>query len=159
MTCKVFTQTDTLQKKTKYIFLTEEQARLNIKELILYDGLKTEYAVQNQRISALSLNVSTLQFVLSKKDTIISYKDSIIDRQNKIIQNLKSPIYNKKFINFNFYGGVQSWNFNFNNLDFYIKGSLEVKNISIGTKFNFLPVKIYNIPNFYYSVYLEYKIF
>lgn len=151
--CKVFTQTDTQITKPEYVFLTEAQARLNIKELIAYDGLKLISAEQENRITNFQSIVAKYETVVITKDSIIGKKDNIIDLQDKII-NAKKPL------EFHAYGGARTYNFEFDNPIFYGRAQLEFSKINIGGQINFQPVvPDSSVDGFYYNIYIEYKIF
>lgn len=151
LTCKVFTQTDTLSKP-KYVFLTEEQARANIKELIAYDGLKLISAKQEERITNLLAIVEQYKEVVNKKDEIIMYKDSIIHVQEKII--------NAKWVpKINGFAGIDFIGFNMNNPTFYFRSAIDFKRVNIGVQLNGRVTDQYNLPNFYATLRGEIKIF
>ena len=149
MTCKIFSQNDTTKK---YVILTEEQARANIKELLDYDALKLISVKQEQRISNFQTTILVYKDVVIKKDSIIQYKDEIISLQEKIINA-------KRFLEFHTYAGVETFNLNFDQISGYFRAALEFKKINIGAKVNFRPVDMYDMPNFYYNLNIEYKIF
>lgn len=150
VTCKVFTQSVT---KTNYVFLTEDQARANIKELIAFDALKLISAKQEERIKNFEATIIKYNQVIEKKDDVISYKDSIIDVQDKIINN-------RKPLEFHSYGGIRSYNFSVSNPIFYYRVQMELKKVNIGAMANYQPV----VPNsqideFNFNIYVEYKFF
>lgn len=153
VTCKVFTQTDTLTtNKPKYVFLTENQAKANIKELFAYDALILISTEQENRISGFQEQISLYENVVVKKDSIIGRKDVIIGLQDKIIKA-------KKPLEFHLYTGVETYNIDFTALTFYGKASIEFKRLNLGTRINYVPTQIYNDSNVYYNIILEYKIF
>lgn len=149
-TCKVFTQTDTL--KTKYVFLTENQAKSNIKELIFCDGLKLISTEQENRITNLQEQNFTYWRIINTKDSIIGEKDGIIELKDKII-NAKKPI------EFHTYAGTSIFNLDFNSLSLYGRASIEFKKFNVGAQVNYLINDFYNLPNLYYKINVEYKIF
>ena len=149
--CKLFSQTD-IQKKTKYVFLTEDQARANIKELISYDALKLVSVEQENRIVNFQEQIVLYEKVIKTKDTIIDKKDGIIELQDKVISS-------KKPIEFHTYVGVETFNLNLNALLFYGRAIFEFKKLSLGAKVNFTPTPLYDMPNAYYNIIFEYKIF
>ena len=151
MTCKSFTQNDTLNK-TKYVFLTEFQARENIKELIAYDALKLVSVEQDNRIANFKATIAKYETVVKTKNSIIGKKDEIIELKDKIIKA-------KKPFEFHTYVGVETFNFNFNGLGFYGRAAFEFKSINVGAKLNYSPTPVYEIPNVYYNIIVEYKIF
>jgi len=149
VTCKIFSQNDTTKK---YVILTEEQARANIKELLDYDALKLISVKQEQRISNFQKTILVYKDVVIKKDSIIHYKDEIISLQEKIINA-------KRFLEFHTYAGVETFNLNLDQISGYFRAALEFEKINIGAKVNFRPVDMYDMPNFYYNLNIEYKIF
>ena len=135
------------------MFLTEKQAKANIKELIAYDALQLISAKQEQRITNFQSTISTYISVVEKKDGIIAYKDSIISVQEKIIK------YQKPF-EFHSYAGARTYNLEIANPIFYYRAQVEFKSLNVGGQVNFQPV----VPNssvdgFYYNIYVEFKIF
>jgi len=150
--CSLFSQIDTTKQKTKYVFLTEAQARANIKELIAYDALKLVSEQQEKRIKNLGEQIELYKGVVKKKDSVISYKDSIIDVQDKII--------NAKWIpKISGYGGLDFIGFDFNNPTFYFRSALEFRKISIGIQLNGRVSDQYNLPNLFGTLRAEFKIF
>lgn len=149
MTCKVFTQNDI---KTNYVFLTEDQAKANIKELIAYDALQLISTKQEERILNFKSTIAKYETVVINKDSIITYKDSIIGVQEKIIKY-------KKKVEFHTYAGVETFNLNFDQLSGYFRAAIEFKKINIGAKINYRPVQIYDMPDLYYNLHVEYKLF
>lgn len=152
--CKSFSQTDTLQqKKTKYVFLTEEQARANIKDLLAYDGLKLISAKQEERIQNLQQQNFSYWRVINLKDSIIAEKDGIIDVQDKIINN-------RRFVKFHTYVGAETFNLDTRNFVFFGRAELVfIEKLSVGARMNFVTGNLYALPDFYYNITVEYKIF
>lgn len=151
VTCKVSSQVDTVIVKTKYVFLTEEQAKSNIKELIAFDALKEISIKQEERIENFKATIKKYIQVVEKKDSIINYKDNIISLQDKIIKN-------KKPIEFHTYTGMEIFNLELDKTSIYYRAAFEMKKINIGAKVIYRPVDMYNMPNFYYNLNVEYKI-
>ena len=151
VTCKVFTQNDTI-KKNKYVFLTEEQAKANIKELIEFDALKEISFKQDERINNLKKTIDVYKDVLDNKDVVISKKDEIIDLQNKII-NSKKPIEIHSYI------GMETFELDYNSPSIYVRGAFEFKKFNIGAKGNYRPKEIYNLPTLDFNIYVEFKLF
>lgn len=151
LTCKSFSQIDT-PKKNNYVILTEEQASANIKELAAYDGLKRLYAVQERRIDNFKRTISEYEVAASTKNAIIAYKDSIIAVQNKIIKR-KSPI------EFHSYVGAETFQIQLKNTGVYYKFVVETKKLNFGIRAVYRPNDLYNLPNLYYNLQIEYKIF
>ena len=152
MTCKAFSQKDTLQVKTKYVFLTEAQARANIKELVAYDGLKKQYAIQEERIQNFKNILAQIRGVLIKKDSIILEQRGIIDIQDKIIKGSWKP-------KFTGYSGVDFIGLDLNNPTFYFRSAVELKKISVGVQLNGRLSDQYQLPNFYTTLRAEIQIF
>lgn len=153
LTCKIFSQIDTLsKKKNKYVFLTEEQAKRNIKELIAYDALKLISSEQENRIQNLNLIVQNLDEVVKTKDSIISIKNNIIKVQEEIIKLQKS-------VEFNIYGGVEFLNFEFSTPTFYTRAALDFDKWNVGVKLHGRPAEQFNLPHFYGTVNFEIKLF
>lgn len=149
--CKSFTQNDTISKP-KYVFLTEDQARANIKELLAYDALKLISAKQEERIQNFQEIIGTFERVVANKDSIISEKDEIIGLQEKIIKT-------KKPIKFHSYVGMESFGLDFKTPAFYVRSVFEFRKLNLGVRGNARPVQSYNLPYVDFNIYVEYKIF
>lgn len=147
--CNSFSQNDTL---TKYVILTENQAKSTIKDLVAYDGLKLVSIEQNNRIINLEQQNFTYWRIINTKDSIIGKKDEIIKLQDKFINN-------KQLIEFHTYVGVSTYNLSFSPLSFYGKFSIEFNRFNLQAQLNYLTTSLYNIPNIYYNLNFEYKIF
>lgn len=151
MTCKAFTQNDTI-KKNKYVILSEYQAKANIKELIAFDALKLVSSKQEERINNLKETIDVYKDVLGNKDIIISRKNEIIDLQDRIIKA-------KKPIEFHSYLGIETFSLNFKQPTVYYRAALEFNKFNVGAKGNARPVEIYNLPPVDFNIYIEFKIF
>lgn len=151
--CKAFSQRDTLQSnKPRYVFLTEEQARSNIKELIEFDALKEISAKQEERIQNLKATIDAYKRVVANKDSIIGQQDEIIGLQEKII-------FAKKPIEIHSYVGLETYQLDWKNPTFYVRGAIELKKFNLGAKGNIRPNRIYGLPHFDFNIYLEFKLF
>ena len=90
---KSFSQTDTK------IILTENVAKLVVKDLVTYDGLSAEYKIARQTIATLEGKIITLQDVinniqsqLDNRNNIIEQKDVQIDNYISISDELKKAL-------------------------------------------------------------------
>ena len=90
---KSFSQTDTR------VLLTETTARLVVKDLVTYDGLKVEYDLMSNQIKALEQKVLTLQEVISNLELqlqnrgyVIEQKDDQIKSYQEMTDELKSAL-------------------------------------------------------------------
>lgn len=134
------------------MFLTEAQARGNIKELIAYDALKLISVEQENRIDNFQSIVAKYETVVTTKDSIIEAKDGIIDVQEKII-NLQNRI------KFNGYAGLEFIDLVFDAPTFYFRSEIEFKKMSIGAQISARPIQLYNLPSMYATVRAEWKVF
>lgn len=90
---KSFSQNDTK------VLLTETTARLVVKDLVTFDGLKVEYDILKQQISALDGKVLTLNEVienlklqLENRNSVIEQKDAQIQSYQEMTEDLKSAL-------------------------------------------------------------------
>ena len=135
------------------MFLTEKQAKANIKELLELDALKLVSEKMEERIVNFQASINKYENVVILKDSIIFKQREIIDIKNKIID------YKKPF-EFHAYGGARTYNFEFDNPIFYGRAQLEFSKINVGGQINFQPVvPDSSVDGFYYNIYIEYKIF
>jgi chromosome segregation ATPase len=79
--------------------LTETTARLVVKDLVTFDGLKVEYDILKQQISALDGKVLTLNEVienlklqLENRNSVIEQKDAQIQSYQEMTEDLKSAL-------------------------------------------------------------------
>jgi len=149
VTFKVISQTDT----NKYVILTHNQAKKNVKDLIKLDIYKKISTEQDKRIKNLLLNNVIFKEIIVNKDSIISNKDQIIQFKDELINR-------KKKIEFHGYGGVRTFNIDVAQPIIYFRSQLEFKKINIGAQANYQLIA----PNekslgFYFNLYVEYKIF
>jgi hypothetical protein len=134
------------------VFLTEEQAKSNIKELLAYDGLKLISAKQEERIQNFLEIINNLENVVTNKDSIISRKNNIIKLQEEIIET-------KKPIKFHSYIGMKTFALNYNDPEFYFRGVFEFRRTNLGATINIRTTKIYDLPYADLKIYIEYKLF
>ena len=78
---KSFSQTDTK------VVLTENVARLVVKDLVTYDGLSAEYKIAKQTINTLEGKVVTLQDVINNIQLQLDNRNKIIEQKEAQIQN------------------------------------------------------------------------
>ena len=65
----------------------------------------------------------------------------------------------KKQFKLHAYGGIQLIDFRFDDPVFYARGALEFEKWNIGIQMNVAPTNVYELPSFYSTVRLEFKIF
>jgi hypothetical protein len=147
---KVISQEDT---KSKYVFLTEKQAKAVIKDLIHMDALEAINTKLQARIDNFLQKEVVLHNIISTKDTIIGNKDKIIAIKDKML-NAKKPF------EFHSYGGARTYNLELANPIFYYRAQVEFKSLNVGGMAQFQPVvPNSNVDGFNYSIYVEFKIF
>ena len=78
---KSFSQTDTK------IVLTENVAKLVVKDLVTYDGLSAEYKIARQTIATLEGKVITLQDVINNIQSQLDNRNNIIEQKDVQIEN------------------------------------------------------------------------
>ena len=76
-----FSQTDTK------VVLTENVARLVVKDLVTYDGLSAEYKIARQTIATLEGKVVTLQDVINNIQLQLNNRNKIIEQKDAQIEN------------------------------------------------------------------------
>lgn len=135
----------------KKVILSESISRKVVKDLEDYDLLKVIESFQKERIKNLESQVSLLEKKNKSLEKIISLSFEMIDNKDKIINN-------KKPLEFHFYTGGEVIN-NFSNLNLYFKSQFELKKVNIGAKINLNLTESYRLPQAWYSLYVEYKIF
>jgi len=81
---KSFSQTDTT------ILLTEPIARLVVKDLVTYDGLKAQYDITLQRLSTLESKTLTLQEVINNLQLQLQNREDVLRQKDSQIENYKS---------------------------------------------------------------------
>jgi len=81
---KSFSQTDTK------ILLTEPIARLVVKDLVTYDGLKAQYEITLQRLNTLESKTLTLQEVINNLQLQLQNREDVLRQKDSQIQNYKS---------------------------------------------------------------------
>lgn len=134
------------------MFLTEDQARANIKELVAFDALKLVSLKQEKRIENLNNMIKAYEKVLKDKDSIISEMNGILDIQEDIIKS-------KKPLELHGYIGSEIFELNYNEPILFSKIALEGKKFNFGARGNFRPTTPYNLPLVDFNLYVELKIF
>ena len=81
---KSFSQTDTK------VLLTEPVARLVVKDLVTFDGLKLQYNLTLQRLQTLEEKTLTLQEVINNLQLQLDNRSSVIEQKNAQIENYES---------------------------------------------------------------------
>lgn len=81
---KSFSQTDTT------ILLTEPIARLVVKDLVTYDGLKAQYEITLQRLNTLESKTLTLQEVINNLQLQLQNREDVLRQKDFQIENYKS---------------------------------------------------------------------
>jgi hypothetical protein len=119
---------------------------------VAYDALKRISVIQNKRIENYRKTVSEYEVLSSAKDAIIAYKDSIIAVQDKIIKR-KTPI------EFHSYLGAETFQIQLESTSIYYRFVVETKKFNFGIRAVYRPNDLYNLPNLYYNIQVEYKIF
>jgi hypothetical protein len=78
---KSFSQTDTK------VLLTEPVARLVVKDLVTFDGLKLQYDLTLQRLQTLEEKTLTLQEVINNLQLQLDNRSNVIEQKNAQIEN------------------------------------------------------------------------
>jgi len=81
---KSFSQTDTK------VLLTEPVARLVVKDLVTFDGLKLQYNLTLQRLQTLEEKTLTLQEVINNLQLQLDNRSNVIEQKNAQIENYES---------------------------------------------------------------------
>jgi hypothetical protein len=81
---KSFSQTDTR------VLLTEPVARLVVKDLVTFDGLKLQYDLTLQRLQTLEEKTLTLQEVINNLQLQLDNRSNVIEQKNAQIENYES---------------------------------------------------------------------
>jgi len=81
---KSFSQTDTK------VLLTEPVARLVVKDLVTFDGLKLQYDLTLQRLQTLEEKTLTLQEVINNLQLQLDNRSNVIEQKNAQIENYES---------------------------------------------------------------------
>jgi len=81
---KSFSQTDTK------VLLTEPVARLVVKDLVTFDGLKLQYDLTLKRLQTLEEKTLTLQEVINNLQLQLDNRSNVIEQKNAQIENYKS---------------------------------------------------------------------
>jgi len=81
---KSFSQTDTK------VLLTEPVARLVVKDLVTFDGLKLQYELTLQRLQTLEEKTLTLQEVINNLQLQLDNRSNVIEQKNAQIENYES---------------------------------------------------------------------
>ncbi len=143
MSFKTFSQNDT----QPVVILTEEQARLVVKDLIQYDNLKLITKELEDRINLFEQKeISFLSQLKTKDDIILSQKD-YISTQEDIIDA-------KKKLNFGGYIGVQTQQITLTNPILFGEVTVGLSKIDLGARVFIQP----DNPGGY-GIVIRYKIF
>ena len=143
MTFKSFSQTDT----QPVVILTEEQARLVVKDLIQYDNLKLITKELEDRIDLFEQKEISFISQLKTKDDIIASQKDYISTQEDIIDA-------KKKLNFGGYIGVQTQQITLTNPILFGEVTVGLSKIDVGARVFVQP----NNPGGY-GIVIRYKIF
>ena len=143
MTFKSFSQTDT----QPVVILTEEQARLVVKDLIQYDNLKLITKELEDRIDLFEQKEISFISQLKTKDDIIASQKDYISTQEDIIDA-------KKKLNFGGYIGVQTHQITLTNPILFGEVTVGLSKIDVGARVFVQP----NNPGGY-GIVIRYKIF
>ena len=81
---KSFSQTDTK------VLLTEPVARLVVKDLVTFDGLKLQYDLTLKRVQTLEEKTLTLQEVINNLQLQLDNRSNVIEQKNAQIENYES---------------------------------------------------------------------
>ena len=81
---KSFSQTDTK------VLLTEPVARLVVKDLVTFDGLKLQYDLTLRRVQTLEEKTLTLQEVINNLQLQLDNRSNVIEQKNAQIKNYES---------------------------------------------------------------------
>ena len=140
---KTFSQNDT----QPVVILTEEQARLVVKDLIQYDNLKLITKELEDRINLFEQKEISFISQLKTKDDIIASQKDYISTQEDIIDA-------KKKLNFSGYIGVQSYQITLTDPMLFGEVTVGLSKIDIGARVFVQP----NNPGGY-GIVVRYKIF
>ena len=143
MSFKSFSQTDT----QPVVILTEEQARLVVKDLIQYDNLKLITKKLEDRINLFEQKEISFISQLKTKDDIIASQKDYISTQEDIIDA-------KKKLNFGGYIGVQTHQITLTNPILFGEVTVGLSKIDVGARVFVQP----NNPGGY-GIVIRYKIF
>ncbi len=143
MSFKTFSQNDT----QPVVILTEEQARLVVKDLIQYDNLKLITKELEDRIDLFEQKEISFISQLKTKDDIIASQKDYISTQEDIIDA-------KKKLNFSGYIGVQSYQITLTDPMLFGEVTVGLSKIDIGARVFVQP----NNPGGY-GIVVRYKIF
>lgn len=143
MSFKTFSQNDT----QPVVILTEEQARLVVKDLIQYDNLKLITKELEDRIDLFEQKEISFISQLKTKDDIIASQKDYISTQEDIIDA-------KKKLNFSGYIGVQSYQITLTDPILFGEVTVGLSKIDIGARVFVQP----NNPGGY-GIVVRYKIF
>jgi len=81
---KSFSQTDTK------VLLTEPVARLVVKDLVTFDGLKIQYDLTLKRVQTLEEKTLTLQEVINNLQLQLDNRSNVIEQKNAQIEKYES---------------------------------------------------------------------
>tara|TARA_R100001163_G_C5048076_1_gene185141 strand:+ start:775 stop:1206 length:432 start_codon:yes stop_codon:yes gene_type:complete len=140
---KSFSQTDT----QPVVILTEEQARLVVKDLIQYDNLKLITKKLEDRINLFEQKEISFISQLKTKDDIIASQKDYISTQEDIIDA-------KKKLNFGGYIGVQTHQITLTNPILFGEVTVGLSKIDVGARVFVQP----DNPGGY-GIVIRYKIF
>ena len=140
---KTFSQNDT----QPVVILTEEQARLVVKDLIQYDNLKLITKELEDRIDLFEQKEISFISQLKTKDDIIASQKDYISTQEDIIDA-------KKKLNFGGYIGVQTHQITLTNPILFGEVTVGLSKIDVGARVFVQP----NNPGGY-GIVIRYKIF
>ena len=143
MSFKTFSQNDT----QPVVILTEEQARLVVKDLIQYDNLKLITKELEDRIDLFEQKEISFISQLKTKDDIIASQKDYISTQEDIIDA-------KKKLNFGGYIGVQTHQITLTNPILFGEVTVGLSKIDVGARVFVQP----NNPGGY-GIVIRYKIF
>ncbi len=143
MSFKSFSQTDT----QPVVILTEEQARLVVKDLIQYDNLKLITKELEDRINLFEQKEISFISQLKTKDDIIASQKDYISTQEDIIDA-------KKKLNFGGYIGVQTHQITLTNPILFGEVTVGLSKIDVGARVFVQP----DNPGGY-GIVIRYKIF
>ncbi len=143
MSFKSFSQTDT----QPVVILTEEQARLVVKDLIQYDNLKLITKKLEDRINLFEQKEISFISQLKTKDDIIASQKDYISTQEDIIDA-------KKKLNFGGYIGVQTHQITLTNPILFGEVTVGLSKIDVGARVFVQP----DNPGGY-GIVIRYKIF
>ena len=139
---KSFSQID-----TPVVILTEDQAKLIVKDLIQFDNLKLITKQLEDRIYL--FEQKEIDFILKLKS-----KDGIISSQREYIATQDNVIKAKKKLNFGGYVGIQTYQVTLNDPMLFGEVTLGLNKIDIGARIFVQP----NYPSGF-GIVVRYKIF